>query len=128
MHQQIESKGLTHFLKLTINHYLNIHHVVVKLLLQIFIEIIRYFYILEHSRKLVDAIGRHTNMTKIFDIPCFFCLKNAIRFFSLYPLMLLDTSLYFKLLIKSFCFNFALGDSQSDIRLVSTRVNHSALT
>ena len=43
-------------------------------------------------------------------------------------LILLDTSLYSKLLIKSFCFIFALGDSQSDIRLVSTRVNHSALT
>ena len=47
---------------------------------------------------------------------------------SLSPLILLDTSLYSKLLIKSFCFIFALGDSQSDIRLVSTRVNHSALT
>ena len=43
-------------------------------------------------------------------------------------LMLLNTRLYSKLLIKSFCFIFALGDSQSDIRLVSTRVNHSALT
>ena len=84
MHQQIESEGHYHFIKLTINHYLNIHHVVVKLLLQIFIEIIRDFYILEHSRKLVDAIGRHANMTKIFYIPCFFCLKNTIRIFSLH--------------------------------------------
>ena len=81
MHQQIESKDHSHFIKLTTNHYLNIHHVVIKLLLQIVIEIIWNFYILEHSRKLVDAIGRHANMTKIFDIPCFFCLKMSSEFF-----------------------------------------------